>query len=136
MARTVIVTRPLHDAAAWVNQLQQHGFKALSLPLIGIAAVSSPADISALQAAKNSLSSYTACMFVSSNAVEYFFRPFLDKKEAVDQSSHARAAPNKVAFEIPLKLRFLAPGPGTGAVNTRVWVFAEEAGYLIAYNPF
>ena len=126
MAPRVIVTRPLHDAAAWINQLQQHGFEALSLPLIGIAAVSSPSDTSALQSVQNSLSSYTACMFVSSNAVEHFFRPFLDKKEAVDQSIHARAAPNNVALRIPSKLRFLAPGPGTGAALLATGVPASQ----------
>ena len=126
MARRVIVTRPEHDAGLWVSRLQQHGFKALSLPLIGIAGVSSVVDISALQLAQNSLNGYTACMFVSSNAVDYFFRPFLDRKQALAQSKHAQAAPNTVAIDILSKLRFLAPGPGTAAALLAAGVPASQ----------
>ena len=126
MSQRVIVTRPEHDAGLWVMQLQQHGFTSISLPLIGIAAVSSAADISALQMAQNSLNSYTACMFVSSNAVEHFFRSFLGSKQALSQSIHARAAPNNVAIGVLSKPRFLAPGPGTGAALLAVGVPASQ----------
>jgi uroporphyrinogen-III synthase len=111
----VIVTRPAHDADVWVAKLQEAGFTARALPLIEIAAVSNSADTSALQQAWRNLSSYTACMFVSSNAVAHFFKPFDWSKTSFDQSKRARAAINNIATEIPQNVRFLAPGPGTAA---------------------
>ena len=38
MSQRVIVTRPEHDAGAWVAQLQQSGFKAQSLPEAAVSA--------------------------------------------------------------------------------------------------
>jgi uroporphyrinogen-III synthase len=111
----VIVTRPAHDAQAWVSRLQQSGFKAQALPLIEIAAVSHPADRAALQQAWNTLNDLRACMFVSGNAVEHFFSAFEGSKTAFDQSKNEREATKNIAQEIPVHLRFLAPGPGTAA---------------------
>jgi uroporphyrinogen-III synthase len=122
----IIVTRPAHDADVWVAKLQQSGIGAVALPLIEIAAVSHTADLNALQQASNSLSSYTACMFVSSNAVEYFFMPFRVSKMALDQSIRAQAAPDNIAFEIQVAVRFLAPGPGTGAALLAAGVPASQ----------
>ena len=124
--RPVIVTRPLHDAAVWVAKLQQQGFKAQSLPLIAITAVSSAADASALQAAQNSLHSYSACMFVSSNAVEHFFTPFLESNRGIAKVLPSHTAPNNVAFDIPRHIRFLAPGPGTGTALRAAGVPASQ----------
>ena len=115
MAHRIIVTRPAHDADVWVAQLQQSGLNAEALPLIEIAAVSNPADLTALAHAWSHLSDYTACMFVSSNAVEHFFVPFQVSKVVLDQSIRAQAATKIIASEVPSKVRFLAPGPGTGA---------------------
>ena len=112
-ASRVIVTRPAHDADVWVARLQQSGFIAQALPLIEIAAVTHLADISALRQSWRRLADYTACMFVSGNAVDHFFAPLRVSETAFDQSIHARLAINSIANEIPPNVRFLAPGPGT-----------------------
>lgn len=70
-AARVIVTRPLQDARHWVQQLQQGGFAAEAFPLIDIAPA---ADAEAAGRAWQALGGYAACMFVSGNAVEYFFK--------------------------------------------------------------
>jgi uroporphyrinogen-III synthase len=111
----VIVTRPAQDADAWVARLLQRGVQAQALPLIEIVAVTNSADIFALQQAWTRLSDYSACMFVSSNAVEHFFMPFRVSKTALSQSIRAQAAIDSIAFNVPASVRFLAPGPGTGA---------------------
>jgi uroporphyrinogen-III synthase len=115
MTHRVIVTRPAHDADVWVAKLQHSGIHAQPLPLIEIAAVSQPADVMALQQAWSSLRDYTACMFVSGNAVEHFFGSFSVSKAALSQLICARTAPDNVANRLPEALRFLAPGPGTVA---------------------
>lgn len=122
----VIVTRPAQDAQAWVSRLQQSGFKAQALPLIEIAAVSDPADSAALQQACNTLNDLRACMFVSGNAVEHFFRAFQGSKMALDQLKHERSATKNIAQEIPVHLRFLAPGPGTAAALRAAGVPANQ----------
>ncbi len=66
----VIVTRPEHEAPRWVAQLRQRGFDAVALPLITIFPVP---DSTQLQAARDSLASCRAVMFVSGNAVRHFF---------------------------------------------------------------
>ena len=112
----VIVTRPAHDAAVWVSQLQAHGINAAALPLIEIAPALGAADVLALQLALQNFASYSACMFVSSNAVEHFFRPFYDHLVPVAQLKRAQAAPESIAnssSQLPPHMRFLAPGPGT-----------------------
>lgn len=86
----VIVTRPEHEARAWVERLQAQGVDALALPLIAI----EPApDAAALQAAWQRLGTFRAVMFVSGNAVRHFFE-------------HQPAA---ARFDV----RVWAPGPGT-----------------------
>src|SRR5690349_8946181 len=91
----VIVTRPAADAQHWVEQLRQEGFAAEALPLIDIAPAS---DGAALAQARQALGRYAACMFVSGNAVEYFFK-----------------TPLAGAKDLPPSLRLMAPGPGTVA---------------------
>jgi uroporphyrinogen-III synthase len=122
----VMVTRPAHDADVWVAKLQQSGFAAQALPLIEIAAVSHPADVSALEQACSRLSDYTACLFVSGNAVAHFFMPFRASKTAPDPSIHVRAATKKIATDIPANVRFLAPGPGTLAALLAAGVAARQ----------
>ncbi|SFU86139.1 uroporphyrinogen-III synthase [Polaromonas sp. YR568] len=110
-AARVIVTRPLQDAQHWVQQLQQGGFAAEAFPLIDIAPAS---DTEAAGRAWESLGGYAACMFVSGNAVEYFFR----RKTAASSAGRAQEAPENIASEnpgLPPSLRFMAPGPGTVA---------------------
>ena len=126
MVHRVIVTRPAHDADVWVAKLQQSGIKAQALPLIEIAAVSHLADVSVVQQAWSTLSDYSACMFVSGNAVEHFFKPFEVSKTALDQSIRAQAAIDNIATEIPPNVRFLAPGPGTVAALLAAGVAASQ----------
>ena len=112
---SVVVTRPVHDAQQWVTQLRQAGFKATALPLIVIAPSSSPDDAHVLQQAWRNIADFAACMFVSGNAVEHFFRP--NRLDVLDE--RLDVAINKVATanwqEVNPALRFLAPGPGTAA---------------------
>ena len=111
----VIVTRPAHDAQHWVEQLQQGGVSAHALPLIEIAAASAAEDIDALQQAWQTLDRYAACMFVSGNAVSYFF----SRKSPPPECRRAQPAINNIADSalpgVPTGLRFMAPGPGTAA---------------------
>ena len=67
----VIVTRPASDAPAWVAALQAAGHEALGLPLIDIQA--SP-HTEALAQAWAQWHSYSAVMFVSAQAVRFFFQ--------------------------------------------------------------
>ena len=126
MAHRVIVTRPVHDANVWVAQLQQSGFAAQALPLIEIAAVSDAADIHVLQQAWHHLSDYSACMFVSSNAVEHFFRHISGVNTAVAQLIRVQAAPDNIAIKLPSARRYLAPGPGTVAALLAAGVPASQ----------
>ena len=113
--RQIIVTRPAQEAALWVEKLQAAGFDAVALPLIEIASSSNADDAKQLQNAWKNIHQYAACMFVSSNAVAYFFRANGD----VAQSNSAQAAPYLIASQrhtaVPPGCRFLAPGPGTAA---------------------
>ncbi|MBC7608727.1 MAG: uroporphyrinogen-III synthase [Polaromonas sp.] len=111
----ILVTRPAHDAAHWVDKLQQAGFDASALPLIEIAPASGADDARALQQAWRDIASYAACMFVSGNAADHFFKPNMLRA----QGKRAQAAINSVASttwqSVNPTLRFLAPGPGTAA---------------------
>ena len=113
--RRVIVTRPAQDAAHWVEALTGSGFNAYALPLIEIGPVSGSANIDALQNVWRDLKDYAACMFVSGNAVQYFFK----QKHVAGQLNRGQEAPDNVANEaamtLPPSLRFLAPGPATAA---------------------
>lgn len=66
----VIVTRPAHEAADWVQRLRERGFDAQALPLITI---SGPPDAGALRQVWSGIDRYAAVMFVSANAVRGFF---------------------------------------------------------------
>ena len=86
----VIVTRPLKEAAQWVETLTQHGFPTTALPLIEIA----PApDIAPLNFAWAHLQDFDAIMFVSGNAANQFFvsQPQGSKHPFVSAQSHLRA---------------------------------------------
>ena len=103
-ATRVIVTRPAEDAQQWVQQLGQAGFAAEALPLIEIAPASDPGG---LAQARQKLEDYAACMFVSGNAVAYFFKGL-------------------VASSLPPSLRLMAPGPGTVAALLAAGVPAAQ----------
>lgn len=108
----VVVTRPEREAAGWVQALQAHGLQAEALPLIDIVAL---AETPALQQAWREISTYSALMFVSGNAVDGFFT----SNQAASLVNRAQAAPDSVASTGP---RWLAPGPGTVAALRRAGV--------------
>jgi uroporphyrinogen-III synthase len=66
----VVITRPAGDAPAWVNALQAAGHSALSLPLIDVGPV---ANAQVLAQAWQHGADWHAVMFVSAQAVRYFF---------------------------------------------------------------
>lgn len=126
----VLVTRPARDAAEWVERLQQAGVNALALPLIEIAGVSAPEHRLALAAAWQTLDSYAACMFVSGNAVEHFFKPnqalapVVRTQLAIDSVANSCLQPAYRA--LPTALRMMAPGPGTATALLAAGVSASQ----------
>jgi uroporphyrinogen-III synthase len=122
----VIVTRPARDAVQWVKTLTNSGFEALVLPLIEIGPMLGSADNKAFQEAWHCFGDYAACMFVSANAVHYFFRQI----RAAGQSNRIKLDITSIAKE-PLNgvssgMRFLAPGPGTAAALLAVGLPAAQ----------
>jgi uroporphyrinogen-III synthase len=113
--RRVIVTRPSQDAAYWVGELENSGFKAQALPLIEIGPVTDPTDTALVQKAWRHLNDYAACMFVSGNAVQYFFREKIAVGQLIQFQNAINDGANKELSSLPVSLRFLAPGPGTAA---------------------
>jgi uroporphyrinogen-III synthase len=69
-AMRVITTRPAGDASAWVDALQAAGHQSLALPLIDVGPVSNSQPV--LQAWAQ-WPNFQAVMFVSAQAVRYFF---------------------------------------------------------------
>ena len=96
----VIVTRPAREAAHWVQQLQAQGIAAAALPLIAIGPCTDPVAQQTLARAQQQLDQYRALMFVSGNAVIYFFEQ--NKPLALMQQAL-----------VATKTRAWAPGPGT-----------------------
>lgn len=95
-APRIIVTRPAHEAAQWVQWLQTAGWEAQAWPLIDIG----PApDGAALAQRRTELyqGAYAAAMFVSPQAVRGFWADV--------------AQPSAQAW--PADVRAWAPGPGT-----------------------
>jgi uroporphyrinogen-III synthase len=106
----VIVTRPQQEARQWVNALDEAGYEAVALPLIGVA----PApDAAAVIAAWSRLPTYDAAMFVSGNAVDYFFA----LKPAMAPVFTAQAA---------TKTRAFVTGPGSHSALLRAHVDADS----------
>ena len=99
-APPVLVTRPADSAQRWVQALQRRGIAAQALPLIDIAPVSDPAAAQVLQQARDDWATWRAVMFVSGNAVRYFF----EEKQAENLIKQA---------QIAIKTRVWTPGPGT-----------------------
>ena len=122
----VIVTRPARECQHWVEQLQRSGFAAEALPLIEIGPAAAPQDVQALQNAWETLNAYAACLFVSGNAVSYFFK--LNQSLAQVRRAHSaieNVAPDSSA-SLPPYLRFMAPGPGTAAALLAEGVPAQQ----------
>lgn len=92
----LVVTRPQPDAAQWVQQLQAAGIAASALPLMDIGPSRSTAAVAAVHAALQQLHRYHAIMFVSGNAVRYFF---------------AQLRAHDIPW--PARAQCWSPGPGT-----------------------
>jgi uroporphyrinogen-III synthase len=104
----VIVTRPRLEAESWVKQLRALHFDAVALPLIHIGAATETADVAK---AWENVHQYCAVMFVSSNAVRYFFlekMPIASRFTAYTVIKKIVNSQDKTA-----KPRMWATGPGT-----------------------
>ena len=107
----VLVTRPQQEAQLWVNQLQQAGLDAVALPLIAVLPAPNPQVV--VQAWQQ-IAGMDAVMFVSGNAVDFFFSLRPQGVEVFNQ--HAAATP-----------RAFVTGPGSYAALT------QRAGALAGY---
>jgi uroporphyrinogen-III synthase len=104
----IIVTRPRLEADAWVKQLRALQLDVVALPLIHIGAVADNGD---LAKAWENLPQYRAIMFVSSNAVRYFY---LSNMSLASEFVAYTAIKNIVNLqEKTTKPRMWATGPGT-----------------------
>lgn len=106
----LIVTRPRREAQRWVLDLSAQGLRAVALPLIEVGPVDDTAD---LVRAWQQLGDYVGVMFVSGNAVDYFF------------GSKPDLAPVFIA-KSAIKTRAWAPGPGTTRALLRQGVAPER----------
>ena len=105
----LIVTRPRREAQQWVLDLSAQGFEAVALPLINIGPVD---NAEALTSARQHLSGYVAVMFVSANAVDYFF----ESNRLPEHDGRAIQA---------IKTRAWATGPGTTRALLKAGVAPE-----------
>lgn len=102
----VIVTRPRQEASKWVTALAEAGYCAVALPLIEVA----PAPhAQALADAWARFHTFDAVMFVSGNAVDYFFA----SKPPLTHVFRAQAA---------IKTRAFVTGPGSFSALQRAGV--------------
>ena len=99
MAAPVVITRPEPDNQRWAAQLQALGHRTLSLPLMQIAPSTHPQALQALTEALAHWPHYRALMFVSTNAVRYFFAHPLVQAAGIAPAT--------------LAVRCWSPGPGT-----------------------
>ena len=116
MRARILVTRPQHDAQPWVSALQSRGWEAHALPLMGIGPCSGEAAQQALaqaQAAALTPGHYRAVMFVSGNAVQYFFA----SNDAQALNHQALLAPDTRAW---------TPGPGTARALLAAGIAASQ----------
>jgi uroporphyrinogen-III synthase len=104
----VIVTRPRPEVDAWVKQLQDLHFDAVALPLIHIGPVSDTENSEKIAESWRNLHLYHAVMFVSSNAVRYFY----PSNSMPASEIYAYEAIKKIANSTA-KPRMWATGPGT-----------------------
>jgi len=122
----VIVTRPEREAFHWVEQLKQRGLAAEALPLIEIGPADRAEDVQALAQAWKTLDAYAACLFVSGNAVEYFFKGEKPPAFVENVPTAIENIADLASAGLPAGLRFMAPGPGTAAALQAVGVPAAQ----------
>ena len=116
MRARILVTRPQHDAQPWVSALQSRGWEAHALPLMGIGPCSGEAAQQALAQARTAALTpghYRAVMFVSGNAVQYFFA----SNDAQALNHQALLAPDTRAW---------TPGPGTARALLAAGIAASQ----------
>ena len=113
----VIVTRPLLEANAWVKLLREKSIDAVALPLIQICEVS---DTKPIQHAWTLLHQYHSVMFVSRNAVRYFF----ELNNSLDEVKYRKFAIDNIVNKSN-KLRFWVTGPGTKDALIELGVTAD-----------
>ncbi len=94
----VIVTRVQPQASTWAEKISTSGHDAVALPLIEVRGLCAP---QAVHRAWENWSNYTAAMFVSSHAVNFFYKE--NKALALDLKG-----------SVAIKTRVWATGPGTG----------------------
>ena len=104
----IIVTRPRLEADVWGKQLRALNFDAVALPLIHIGAT---ADNDAVKKAWQNLHQYSAVMFVSSNAVRYFYPSNMPLAGVFIASTAIKSIVNLAVKAA--KPRMWATGPGT-----------------------
>jgi len=105
LTKRVIVTRPRQEARKWVDALAGAGYDAVALPLIEVSAAP---DAKAVRAQWAQLHTYDAVMFVSGNAVDYFFE------------QNTTAAPVFTA-QAAIKIRAMVTGPGSFSALLRAY---------------
>lgn len=108
----LIVTRPQREAQQWVHDLASQGLEALALPLIEIGPPAA-ADAESLRQAGQHVADYAAVMFVSANAVDYFFA----SNRPLEHVFSALSA---------IKTRAWGVGPGTARALLRAGVAPER----------
>lgn len=116
MRARILVTRPQHDAQPWVSALQARGLEAIALPLLAIGPCSDAAAQQALSTARQAALTpghYRAVMFVSGNAVQYFF----ESNQPLVHDSYGLLAPDTRAW---------TPGPGTARALLAAGVPARQ----------
>lgn len=72
----VLATRPEDQNSQWRQILQQHHFDAIDLPLLAINPISEPHKKRQLKTCMLNVDQYRTLIFVSQNAVKYFFEQF------------------------------------------------------------
>jgi uroporphyrinogen-III synthase len=84
----VVVTRPEQDASAWVDSLNEAGFKTIRFPLLALTEfLTNQTALEALALLKRS----QAVMFVSANAVRFLAQALRHQPDWVDHFQVARA---------------------------------------------
>lgn len=102
----VLVTRPIREAQSWLQALKSAGLDPVALPLIEIAPLD---DLRPVTEVWRQIIRYRAVMFVSANAVDFFF--------AAQPQSTSSKLPSFQAGNLPV--RAWATGPGTASALAR-----------------
>ena len=87
----VVVTRPAGENEAWLTALRDAGFPALALPLIHIAPLATPSD-GLMSTALYEPPTLSAVMFVSVNAVRFFFTNLMPSQRDAWQKRWSQGA--------------------------------------------